>query len=274
MAASDVSVQENWTIETELTEAPPRRLVPSGYPDLNKPNSLLFQGIGGALMIAGIFLLTYGASRGLTLWTLTGIAIAILGMVVAVVIVPALNTRHISRAKHLIQNGIPVMARVLSADNTGGDNSPGRLVKFQVTTPGGELTHKTTHADDSLLPRKIPGNTTALLDIQTGDVELYCALPFRAIPKMTGSTAPASAVGSRPIAGTLPSGGLGVPALEPAPAPTGAMGTLNMGSLPQRPVPQRAEPAPPPPPKPAPKQEQTAEEKQERTATPASLPWE
>jgi hypothetical protein len=281
MAAADVNVQESWTMEPELSEPTPRRIAPSGYPDLNKPNSLLFQGIGAGLMIAGIILLAFGASRGLSLWTFTGIAIAILGMVTAVLIVPSLNNRHIARVKHLAENGVPVMARVLSADNVGGDNSFGRMCKFQVTTPNGELTHRTTHADDRLLPRKIPGNVTALLDLQTGDVELYCALPFRAVPRPVNTSATSQT--SRPIPSSLPGSVIASAVVEALPPPTGEMGTINMGSIQRRPGAQTAE-APPVQPQPenrstsakpaSPKDETPNGEQPERPSSPASLPWE
>ena len=273
--ATDVNVQESWTIEPELAETPPRRIAPSGYPDLNKPNALLFHGVGAALIIAGLVLLALGLARGAPVYTFMGVFLTLVGMIVAVLVVPSLVRRHVTRVRHLAENGVPVIARVLSADNMSGDNSFGRLVKFQATTPNGELTHRTSYADDRLLPRKIPANVTALLDINTGDVELYCALPFRAVPKTAG---PVASPGI-----TLPGGFKATPSAsaeqQPQAAQTpGAMGTLSMGSLPPRSAPAAPPPAPAPEPKPQPKQEapqeQTQSQEQKQSSAPAGLPWE
>ena len=272
--ATDVNVQETWTMEPELAETPPRRIAPSGYPDLNKPNAILINGVGAVLMLSGIVLLALGLMRGAAAFTFFGIFLALVGMIIVVLLVPSLVRRHLARVEHLTVNGVPVMVRVLSADNMSGDNNYGRMVKYQVTMPTGELTYRTSHADDRLLPRKIPGNVTALLDINTGDVELYCALPFRAIPKPTGAV-------SSPSSFTLPGGVVNSAPATPA-APQTEMGTITIGSLPPRPVrppvempPVAAAPQPPsrPEPKPEPTQ-QKQEQKQEQSSAPAGLPWE
>lgn len=86
------------------------------------------------------------------------------------------------RSEHLVTNGAPVMARLLSADNLNGDTYA-RSVKYQVSLPGGELGHREVNVDDRVLPKRIPSNVTALMDMSSGDVELYVALPFRAVAK-------------------------------------------------------------------------------------------
>ena len=58
--ANEVNVQENWTMEPELTDTPPRRIVPSEYPDLNRPNAMLLVAGAGALVMGGIILLILG----------------------------------------------------------------------------------------------------------------------------------------------------------------------------------------------------------------------
>ena len=176
------TVQESWTPEPELRDSPPRRIGPSEYPDLNQVNVMLTTIIGGVLVAVGLVLLIVGLSKSKVLLDLGGIVLA-LGGTALLVIFPQKQKAHLARAEHLVANGIPVAARVLSSDNLTGDSTYGRAVKYQVTLPGGEMAHRSVNADERALPKRVPGDTTALIDVATGDVELYCALPFRAVAK-------------------------------------------------------------------------------------------
>ena len=175
------SIEDPWSPEPELREPPPRRLQPSEYPDLNAPNVSQFRLAGGVLLAVGVVLLVLGMSgRGA-------------GMIVAGVIAAALGgtaltmpgrkaAQALARAERLVTNGQPVMARIVTASNLTGDSVHGRVVTYMITLPGGDVVRRDVNADERALPKNIPGNVTALIDpADTRDVELYCALPFRAV---------------------------------------------------------------------------------------------
>lgn len=238
MATRNVKMQDTWTVEPELTEQPPRRIMRSDFPDLNQPNAVLFYSIGGVAGLAGIILLIMGltSNPANTLFAILGVVLMLAGAGLAG-FVPTLVNKHIARTEQLAIHGIPVMARIIASDNLSGDSQNARLVKYQVTMPGGELISRQVHADDRLLPVSIPGYATALINIDSGDVELYCALPFRAI----GKGGPA---GSRsPAAAPDPLADLPVAPTTPAPVPSTSMNTLNVENF--QPVRAKtAEPAP------------------------------
>jgi hypothetical protein len=270
-----------WTPEPELRDMPPRRVGPSEYPDLNRPNGAVVLGVGAVLLAVGLGLFVTGMAGKGALFTILGLVLAIAGTGLLVYF-PTKIRAHTSRAEHLVSNGMPVIARIVSADNLTGDSTYGRAVKYQVALPGGEMVHRTVNADDRTLPRRIPGDSTALVDMQSGDVELYCALPFRAIPKGAPVTsvphaAPAAAyVPPSPAPATTTAA-----AATPTPAATpGAMGTLGTVAPPPRSAPpvEPAPPAPAPPtaepePAPSPSQEQKQQQTQ-KTGTTSGLPWE
>ncbi|MDX1933632.1 MAG: hypothetical protein SFU56_13630 [Capsulimonadales bacterium] len=246
----EVNVQENWTVEPELTELPPRRIVRSEFPDLNRPNPMLMYGAGGALAVGGVVLLIAGLNVGTVLYTILGILITLGGAGIIGFLGPYLTQRYLARGEHLVKNGAPVMARILSAENMSGDYRFGRSVTYQVSLPNGDMVHKHVNADDRLLPRKIPANATALLDVESNDVELYCALPYRVPvnPAMAARTpaADGSAVGG---VGQTPTAATG----------SGRMGTIDVAEVPVGP--KREKQAEPEPTKPA----QSGD---------AGLPWE
>lgn len=182
-----------WSPERELMEAAPRRYAPSAYPDMNQPNAMILLGLGGALLIVG-FILFFVASINATgvsdvPYILGGVVFA-LGGAVMVTMFPAKMKQHRDRAAHLIENGAPVMARIVKVDNSTGDSEYGRLVTYMVTLPGAnEETRREVKVDDRCLPKRIPGPATALLDFRTSDIELYCALPFIAVSKFAQAAA-------------------------------------------------------------------------------------
>ena len=176
------TIEESWTAEPELADKPPRRIMLSEYPDLNQVNVMVYYALGGVLAAFGLVLFVLGLSGKNMLFIFGGIVLAG-GGTALLVLVPQKQKQHLARAEHLVMNGIPVAARVLSSDNLTGDSTYGRAVKYQVTIPGGDMVHRSVNADERALPKRVPGNTTALIDINTGDVELYCALPFRAVAK-------------------------------------------------------------------------------------------
>lgn len=279
-------VDAGWTPEPELRENPPRRIVAyEDFPDLNKPNLTVVLAVCGAVLVLGFVLLIVGLSKGAAGLSVLGVVLALAGVGMGIFFQQRVRA-HVARAEHLVENGVPVIARILSADNMTGSSTYGRFVKYQVVTPGGDMVHRQVNVDDRALPRRIPADATALLDMNSGDVELYCALPFRAIsktaiassytpstPATSGGTVPAAAsasVQTDPLAG-LPT--------ETAPAnASGTMGTISGGGAPRRPA---AAPPTPPPPTPAPVATQTQEQKQEQSQeqTPkktgsSGLPWE
>lgn len=180
----NVNVDNAWVPEPELLEAAPRRIVPfEDYPDRNRPNVLLMGGISGVLLVAGFFLFgRYISKQSLSMPLMLLSIPLMLGGVAGLVYFPWRLRQHLLRSEHLLTNGAPVMARILSADNLNGDTYA-RSVKYQVSLPGGDLDHREVNVDDRALPKRIPSNVTALMDLSTGDVELYIALPFRAVLK-------------------------------------------------------------------------------------------
>lgn len=248
----DVSVEENWTIEPELADQPPRRLTESGYPDYNKPNAMILYGVGGVGIMGGLILMFVGLAGSKIALAIFGILLALGGAFVAVYLVPQLTKKYQTRVEHLITHGVPVMARLLSADNMGGDNSDGRRLKYQIGLPNGEMIHKDVNADDRVLPKRIPSNVTALMDVNTGDVELYCALPYRAALKNPGvkvSTDPLAPTGTTTTPTTVPVG-------------PGKMGTIAVDAVPEAERPRRRP------------QEEEAPAKEEKGSGTAGLPWE
>ena len=176
-----------WSPERELMEAAPRRYAPSAYPDLNQPNALILLGLGGALLIVG-FILFFVASVNATgvsdMPYITGGIVFAIGGAFMVSMFPTKMKQHRDRAANLIENGAPVMARIVKVDNSTGDSEYGRMVTYMITLPGeNEETRREVKVDDRCLPKRIPGPATALLDFRTSDIELYCALPFIAVSK-------------------------------------------------------------------------------------------
>jgi hypothetical protein len=240
--------------------------VPSNYPDLNRPNAMLLTAGAGALVMGGIILLILGLNGKRPLLDVAGILVAAAGCGVFYY-VPNLVRKHNARAEHLVTNGVPVMARILSADNMSGDNRSRRHVKYQVMLPGGELVHREVNADDRSLPKRIPANVTALMDLASRDVELYCALPFRVIPK---SSPPTAARPTRPLTET-PYAPAPSPEAQPAvtaPNPlAGRMGTIGMDPVGAAPPPAESQPK-------APAKKDEEEEAPPAPKPSAGLPWE
>jgi predicted phage tail protein len=192
MASRNVNVQDEWAPEPELMERPPRRVVVSEYPDLNRPNTNLFYGISAGVALIGVFLLIFGlaSSPVNAVFAALGAVLMLVGAGIAAS-VPQMLTRHDARSEQLAMHGMPIMARIISSDNMAGDNQNKRLVKYQASLQGGELVHKHVFVDDRLLPRRIPASVTALVNLDTNDVELYCALPYRVVSKTAPGTKPA-----------------------------------------------------------------------------------
>jgi len=243
-------------MEPELRENPPRRLAPSDYTDFNKPNPAIFVGLGGGLLVLGIVVFIVGMSTGQSLATLGGLVLAIVGLAL-VLYFPTRVKAYRERAERLVTYGTPVMGKVVQVQNLTGDSQYGRHVTYMMTLPGeNEETRREIKADDRSLPKRIPGPATVLIDMESRDAELYCALPFKAISKF--ANAPAAAQ-TDPLAGMPTTASPGAQQQQ-QPTPTGAnpqpspaagqMGTMA---------------APPPPPEPAPKPSSTGASK---------LPWE
>lgn len=194
----NVNIDETWIPEPELLETPPRRVVSfTDYPDRNRPNVPLYAGIAGALLVIGVFLYlrkVAGQSGGNIPLSIPLILAGFAGLVYF----PFRLQQHLARAEHLVMNGAPVLARILSADNLNGDTYA-RSVKYQVSLPGGDLGHREVNVDDRVLPKRIPSNVTALMDLNSGDVELYMALPLRAVPKPVVATSPVNAQAAAPV---------------------------------------------------------------------------
>lgn len=177
------SIEEPWSPEPELREPPPRRLQPSEHPDLNVPNVSLFRIIGGTLLVLGVVLLVLGMSGRGTGMIIAGV-IAAAGGAVGQTLPARKAAQARARAERLVTHGQPVMARIVSASNLTGDSLHGRVVTYMMTLPGGDVVRRDVNADERVLPKQIPGNVTALIDpADTRDVELYCALPFRAVSR-------------------------------------------------------------------------------------------
>lgn len=177
------NIEEAWAPEPELREPAPRRLRPSEYPDLNTPNVLVFTAVGAVLLLVGIALIVLGATGRGTLFIVLGVLAGAAGGF-ALALAPGRAAKLKARAERLVRDGQPIMARIVTANNLTGDSTHGRHVSYMVTLPGGEVVRRDVNADDRALPKRIPGNVTALIDPRnTGDVELYCALPFRAVAR-------------------------------------------------------------------------------------------
>lgn len=183
----NIAIEENWTPEPELFERPPRRVVASDYPDLNGVNLPLFLGVGAVLLLAGVGLFVGGLAKHAGGMTVGGLLLALLG-VAGVVFFPMRQRQHVERAEHLVTNGVPVVARLLSADPLNGSPTA-RALKYQITGKDGDIVHREVNADDSVLPKRVPCQITALMDMASGDADLYLALPFRAVARTT-ATAP------------------------------------------------------------------------------------
>lgn len=208
----NVNIEEAWMPEPELMESVPRRVAAfDDYPDLNRPNVPVMAGISGVLLLGGfvLFLLALLRKGGSLPIGLVLILVGVAGLVYF----PYRLRMHLQRAEALVERGTPVMARILSADNLNGDTYA-RSVKYQITVPGGELVHREVNADDRTLPKRIPANVTAVMDLQSGDAELYLALPFRAVRKTQTAPAPAPVVPPTPTP-------------QPRPAASQSMGTIQ-----------------------------------------------
>jgi hypothetical protein len=180
----NVSVEENWEPEPELRDMPPRRIERTDEPDLNLPSLPIWLGLGGALMILAIILFVVGHGKPLftvpgILFLLTGFGCAVLG--------PYNANRHKQRCEHLVTNGVPKMVRVITSDNLAGSVYK-RNVRYQYIDLNGDVKHRDVNIDDRLLPKRIPANMTAVMDVNTGDTELYLALPIRAVAKTVVAT--------------------------------------------------------------------------------------
>ena len=183
----NIAIEENWTPEPELFDRPPRRVVASDYPDLNGVNLPLFLGIGAVLLLAGVGLFVNGLAKHAMGMTVSGLMLTGLG-IADVVIFPIRQRQHVERSEHLVTHGVPVVARLISAEPLNG-SATARALKYQITGKDGDLVHREVNADDSVLPKRVPCQVTALMDMNSGDAELYLVLPFRAVPRT--STAPA-----------------------------------------------------------------------------------
>lgn len=214
----NVNVEEVWMPDAELMEPAPRRIVDyTDFPDRNRPNVPVMGGISSLILVVGFALYGFAVSgRGGSIPL--GIVCLLLGAA-GVIYFPYRLRQHLNRSSYLVAHGSPVMARILSADNLNGDTYS-RSVKYQVTIPGGELTHKQVNVDDRVLPKRIPANVTALMDMKSGDVELYCALPFRAVRKP--QVAPVASQEQRPLGQQ-----------QPAAAAPKAMETITVATAPE-----------------------------------------
>lgn len=222
MASRNMNIQDSWTMEPELADHPPRRVTKSDQPNPNQPKTVVLFGVSGVALLAGVFLLILGLASNppQPLFAALGGVLALGGAGLAVM-VPQMTSRYFARAERLATHGLPMMARIVSADNMGGDNQYMRLVRYQVPMPNGELMHKQVYADDRRLPVQIPGNATALVDLENNDAELYCALPFIVVAKPGAAPRPTP---GDPFADVPPT-----PA-TPVAVPT-SMNTLNVEGI-------------------------------------------
>lgn len=188
-----VNFDEQWVPEPELRDTPPRRTGPSEFPDHNRPKSTLFVGVAAVVLVAGLVVFILGASKGVNMQIVAGV-FAVLAGTAGTVYFPYRARQHDSRCERLAGFGIPVMARLLNAENISVDNIYGRRVTYQYTNPTtGEMLHRSSNADDRALPKRIPSNVTALVDPETGHCDLYCALPIKVVPKTSPQAAKAVA---------------------------------------------------------------------------------
>lgn len=251
------AIDDAWSPEPELRLPAPRRFQPSEYPDLNAPNVGTFTLAGATGLVLGVVLLALGFAGGIKVGLLVlGVVLVIAG--VAALTLPkrkAQATRE--RAERLVREGQPVMARIVTSVNLTGNSEFGRTVAYMITMPGGELVRREANADERALPRRIPANVTALLDLGTSDVELYCALPFRALAPPEAAAAPVDPFAGIPMAATAggPAGALGTSGVTVPGIPTVPMAA---------PVASPAAPPQPVPPQPA----------QQQSPGYQGLPWE
>jgi hypothetical protein len=175
----NVSIEEDWSPEPELRDMPPRRTERTDEPDLNLPSVPFWVGLGSLLMVIGIVF--FVIARGSVIFNILGILSFLTGFGCA-----ALGTynanRHKQRCEYLVTNGVPKMVRVITSDNLAGSPYK-RSVRYQYIDLNGDVKHKDVNIDDRLLPKRIPANMTAVMDMNTGDIELYLALPHRAVAK-------------------------------------------------------------------------------------------
>jgi len=286
-----------WSPERELLEAAPRRYASSPWPDYNQPNAPVYVGAGALVAVVGLIIFFVAVCNGLPKFGLAkfkapciigGGLMALVGAGI-VSTFPVRRTQHLNRAANLIENGAPVMARIVNVQNLTGDSEFGRLVTYMVTMPGAnEETRREIKADDRALPKRIPGPATALIDFKSNEIELYCVLPYVAVSKFA-ATSPrsqqtssdlttqagiptmASTPTPRPMPTATPAQMPTMPVATSSPTPSGGMATLgNMGE------PVAAEPKPEPEPVPAnDKPEKPAEPRRPApTGGAAKLPWE
>lgn len=267
----------SWSPERELTEAAPRRYAPSSYPDLNQPNVFILLGLGGLLFVVGLilfFVASNNADKISDVPYIAGGAVFAIGGAFMLSLYPAKIKAHRDRAANLVENGAPVMARIVKVENETGDSQYGRIVTYMVTLPGAtEETRREVKADDRVLPKVIPGPCTALLDFRTADIELYCALPYIAVSKFAQTATPGDALKEAglptqaPVMPTMnapqqPMPQLPVVPVTPPPATPGDMAPLGaMGRQTPPPAPVEPEPKPKEPKRPA-------------DSGAAKLPWE
>ena len=199
-------VEEPWSPEPELRDAPPRRTRESEFPDLNAPNVLAYMIAGAVLQIGGVGLMIWGMASLKMILLLPGVLALVLGGF-ALWTPGQQAQKKKARAERLVRGGLPVMARVVGATNLTGDSVHGRVVSYIVTLPGGDVVHRQVNADERVLPKRIPSNVTALLDMETSDVELYCALPLRAISRAEQAQPAHHTPAAPPSDGRMPSVG-------------------------------------------------------------------
>jgi hypothetical protein len=180
----NVSVEEDWSPEPELRDMPPRRIERTDEPDLNLPSVPFWVGLGSLFMVIGIVLLA--TAHGKLLFTIPGILSFLTGVGCAI-LGPYNASRHQQRCEYLVTNGVPKMVRVITSDNLAGSPYK-RSVRYQYIDLNGDVKHKDVNIDDRLLPKRIPANMTAVMDMNTGDIELYLALPHRAVSKTVVAT--------------------------------------------------------------------------------------
>lgn len=235
------AIDDAWSPEPELRLPAPRRFQPSEFPDLNAPNVGTFTLAGAAGLLLGIVLLAAGFVGGVKVALIVlGLALMIAGA--AALTLPKRKAQAArERAERLVREGQPVMARIVTSVNLTGNSEFGRTVAYMITMPGGELVRREANADERALPKRIPANVTALLDIRTSEAELYCALPFRALAPPEAAQTPVDPFADMPMA--APAGGPAVAPQKPvaAPAPNVSTGPVGGPAAPQTPP----QPAPP-----------------------------
>jgi hypothetical protein len=223
--APNVSVEESWEPEPELRDTPPRRLVEGEFPDMNKPPIGVLLAVGGALLLLGFAIIFVQSAK---LWGLLSGLLLIGGGLLMLIIAPNKEKKHQERIENLVSNGLPRMARILGSQNLSGSPYK-RTITYQYVNLEGEMKHRSVNVDDRALPRRIPSNVTILMDVKTGDVELYCVLPYRAMPRTATITNsdPLVSVSSTPEMSPMQSLAAAMNILPSTPA------TANGASFPQ-----------------------------------------